>query len=363
MKSRPKKGEAPTAATGRASSEVSQSINKGTIVSNSTALSVAGIKVRLADDLYSLNDLHKAAGGEAKHQPALFMRLEQTQALIHEISNSTDLQSFKTKEGRTGGTYACKELVIAYAAWISAAFHLKVIRVFLAAVEPAASAIDYTRISPAQKQDLREIVQTIVDAGIQKHSETWARFQKKFRVNKYEELPASRYEEARSYLTSKLPIGYEGQVVDEAAALELSDPERMELAFATACEASAQVQRTVFNAMMTGKNTEWQHSRYLLNLNYDNQGRPTLPYAQPIAADQMVVSFSSLPQRIADGEIISATDAQLATLATACTQRLAQRAQHREKQTTLPVYPNAKRPAQLPANQQPEQGMLRMTFK
>lgn len=64
--------------------------------------------------LFSLNDLHRAAGGEAKHQSALFMRMEQTQALIAEIGNSTDSQSFKTKEGRNGGTYACRELVIAY---------------------------------------------------------------------------------------------------------------------------------------------------------------------------------------------------------------------------------------------------------
>ena len=236
-------------------------------------------------------------------------------------------------------------------------------------------AIDYTRVSPAQKQDLREIVQTIVDAGIQKHGETWARFQKKFRINKYEELPASRYEEARSYLISKLPMGYEGEVVETTATLELSDPERMKLAFSTACEASAQVQRTVFNAMMQGDADEWQHSRYLLNLNYDSQGRPTLPHAQPIATDQMVVSFSSLPQRIADGEIMSATDAQLATLATACTQRLTQRAQHREKQVTLPIYPGnspgqrtaaapslsvKSRSVQPPA---PDEGTLRMLFK
>jgi hypothetical protein len=39
----------------------------------------------------------------------------------------------------------------------------------------------------------------------------------------------------------------------------------------------------------------------------------------------MVLYFSSLPQCIADGEIINATDAQLTTLATARTQRLTQR--------------------------------------
>ncbi|MEX8192343.1 hypothetical protein [Comamonas guangdongensis] len=125
--------------------------------------------------------------------------------------------------------------------------------------------------------------------------------------------------------------------------------------------------RTVFNAVMQGDADEWQHSRYLLNLNYDSQGRPTLPHAQPIATDQMVVSFSSLPQRIADGEIMSATDAHLATLATACTQRLTQRAQHREMQVTLPVYPG-QRPTSAPALSAkqppaPDEGLLRMTFR
>lgn len=157
----------------------------------------------------------------------------------------------------------------------------------------------------------------------------------------------------------------------EAALHQPADTQRLELAFSLAAEAAAQVHRTVFNAVMEGDADEWQHSRYLLNLNYDSQGRATLPHAQPIATDHMVVSFSSLPQRIADGEIMNATDAQLATLATACTQRLTQRAQHREKQVTLPVYPGnspgqrrASAPS-LPAKQPPapDEGLLRMTFK
>ena len=170
------------------------------------ALTLGNITIRQQNGLFSLNDLHKAAGGEAKHQPALFMRMEQTQALITEIGNSTDSQSFKTKEGRNGGTYACRELVIAYAAWISAAFHLKVIRVFLAATtRPANPAIDYDRISPAQAQGLKEIVAAIVQAGIQGYGETWARLQRKFKVNSYLELPATQHLEARAYLLAKLP--------------------------------------------------------------------------------------------------------------------------------------------------------------
>ena len=147
MNRQPEKTKAP-ASTNRKGfqGEESQSINKGTIMSNSTALTIGATSVRQVGDLYSLNDLHKASGGEDKHQPAKFVRMDQTQSLIVEIENSPEVASLgtagipavKTKEGRGGGTYACKELVIAYAAWISAAFHLKVIRVFLAHVAPKA---------------------------------------------------------------------------------------------------------------------------------------------------------------------------------------------------------------------------------
>ena len=64
----------------------------------------------------------------------------------------------------------------------------------------ANTALDYERMSPAQKQDLHDLVQTIVEAGIQGHAETWARLHRKFRVNSYHELPASQYQAAMQYL-------------------------------------------------------------------------------------------------------------------------------------------------------------------
>lgn len=42
--------------------------------------------------------------------------------------------------GRYGGTWGCKELVYAYAMWISAAFHLKVIRAYDAMVTTPATS-------------------------------------------------------------------------------------------------------------------------------------------------------------------------------------------------------------------------------
>ena len=85
---------------------------------------------------------------------------------------------------------------------------MKVIRVFLAATtpqaEPTQTRLDYDRISPAQAQDLKEIVAAIVQAGIQGYAETWSRLQRKFRVNSYLELPTHHYGDARAYLLAKL---------------------------------------------------------------------------------------------------------------------------------------------------------------
>jgi len=100
-------------------------------IANLPTLSIGNVSIRQHDGLYSLNDLHEASGGEENHKPVFFLRNKQTQSLISEISKSANLHFMKTTRGKYASTYACKELVIDYAAWISAEFHLKVIRVFL----------------------------------------------------------------------------------------------------------------------------------------------------------------------------------------------------------------------------------------
>lgn len=82
---------------------------------DNTPVVIDNITIRQdAQGRYCLNDLHQAAGGDPKHQPALFFRLDSTEALIDEVLNSTDMQSFTPINkvmGRNGGSYVVKELV------------------------------------------------------------------------------------------------------------------------------------------------------------------------------------------------------------------------------------------------------------
>ena len=102
-------------------------------------ISIGSSEIRQVDGLYSLNDLHKASEGVNKHRPNYFLENKQTKDLISEIQIA-GIPAI-TKKPKIG-TYVCKELVIAYAAWISPAFHLNVIRVFLENQKPPVPKID-----------------------------------------------------------------------------------------------------------------------------------------------------------------------------------------------------------------------------
>ena len=143
--------------------------------STAIALHLDAVVIRQQDGLYCLNDLHKAAGAESNQQPAFFLRNDQTQALQKEVE-ATGTPAIKTVlgKGKAQGTYACRELVIAYAAWISAAFHLKVIRVFLATGQSqAVPAIDPNRIERARQlahAATAQVYQAVFDAALNNNS-------------------------------------------------------------------------------------------------------------------------------------------------------------------------------------------------
>ncbi|MFA0113594.1 KilA-N domain-containing protein [Vibrio sp. 10N.261.46.E11] len=98
-----------------------------------TNLTILSKDIRTLGSLFSLNDLHKASGGEDKNRPVRFMRLDNTKEFIQEIEHDKQRPDlvFASKQGGTNkGTWVCKELVYAYAMWISPTFMLKVIRAF-----------------------------------------------------------------------------------------------------------------------------------------------------------------------------------------------------------------------------------------
>lgn len=93
-----------------------------------------------AEGRYSLNDLHRAAMAAAgrdgnpndDHQrPGEFLRWSGVQAFITELNAGNHaVSAVASVPGRKGGTYAAELVVYRYAAWISAAFEVKVYSVF-----------------------------------------------------------------------------------------------------------------------------------------------------------------------------------------------------------------------------------------
>ena len=165
-------------------------------------LAILNTSIRTHESLFSLNDLHKASGGAEKHRPSLFIRLDTTQDLISEIQKevkSTDL-IFKTTGGRgLRGTYACEELMLAYAMWISPKFHLVVLRAFLNLHKKSTALLPNT-ITPEQQQ-------AIQSAGQQAHHRTGLHWQEiyrqlksAFKVAKYDQIPQSQFGNAMAFI-------------------------------------------------------------------------------------------------------------------------------------------------------------------
>lgn len=94
----------------------------------SKQLTVCGVAIKQdAEGRYCLNDFHRAAGDDQKHRPKYWLENCNTQALVAEIEKG-GFPPVSVKPGRSGGTFVVKELVYAYAMWISPKFHLEVIR-------------------------------------------------------------------------------------------------------------------------------------------------------------------------------------------------------------------------------------------
>lgn len=177
---------------------------------NTQPLVIGDFSIRQDEDgRYCINDLHKASGGAEKHKPFNFMRNQQTKDLIAEIERENMMlksEHHKSKavntvkgKGLSQGTFVVKELVYYYAMWISAKFHLTVIRAYDAMVMQW-QINDRQSISLEQQALLHEIVARRSGGERKIYAEMWSRHNRHFKIPRYAELLAIHFAEAVHYL-------------------------------------------------------------------------------------------------------------------------------------------------------------------
>ena len=89
---------------------------------------------------YNLNVIHRASGGEKRHQPSDWLRADSAKQLISALETDPGIPGSPVsvvRGGKAQGTFVCRELVLAYAMWVSPAFHLAVLRAYDALTAPA----------------------------------------------------------------------------------------------------------------------------------------------------------------------------------------------------------------------------------
>lgn len=179
---------------------------------------------------------------------------------------------------------------------------------------PPNPAIDYDRISPAQAQELKELVQAVVDTGKQKHGETWVRLHAKFRVNSYLELPAAKFAEARDYLLGKLP---------DPQPIPRLDAQQLQQALTASNAIAAQVQAVAF-AQLLSHTDAWHNERWMLAFTEGRDGK-LQPYAKMLAHDAIAMPVAQIARAIATSDLQPSPE-ELAALLTACSAQLARHA-------------------------------------
>ncbi len=176
-------------------------------------LTILNNSIRQLDNLYSLTDLHGASGGEQKHKPALFLSNQQTKELISEIEieGEVGIPTSVVKTVRGGrdlglqGTYACEELVLSYAMWISPKFHLVVLRAFLNLHKNSTALLPST-ITPEQQQAIQSAVQQAHHRTGLHWQEIYRQLKSTFKVAKYDQIPQSQFGNAMAFIMSLQPI-------------------------------------------------------------------------------------------------------------------------------------------------------------
>ncbi|ENV5750517.1 KilA-N domain-containing protein [Neisseria gonorrhoeae] len=158
--------------------------------------------------LFSLNDLHRASGGEDRHAPRRWLQNIQTNDLIKELEKDGK-PSIQSKQRL--GTFVCRELVIAYGMWISPKFALQVIQTFLAVSDGIKSA----KTTADDRTGLRRAVAALVGRKGIDYSSAYSMVHQRFNVESVEGIPAGKLPEAVAYVHAlTLHTGLTGEVLD-----------------------------------------------------------------------------------------------------------------------------------------------------
>ena len=203
---------------------------------NSQPLTIGEFSIRQDEEgRYCLHDLHKASGGAEKHQPAFFIRNKQTKDLIAEIESekhSANLQSaVKTiNGGNSRGTYVVKELVYSYAMWISAKFHLQVIRAYDSMVarlftENSKQNLIADKTTKKDRVPLKDAVNMLVGkAKFLNYSDAYKLIHHRFDVEHIEDIPQDQIPAAVEYVHHLM-----GEYIPKAERIEDSELKALRL--------------------------------------------------------------------------------------------------------------------------------------
>lgn len=173
------------------------------------SVQISNISIHQTENgLFSLNDLHRASGGEDRHAPRRWLQNIQTNDLIKELEKDGK-PSIQSKQRL--GTFVCRELVIAYGMWISPKFALQVIQTFLAVsdgIKPAKTTAD-------DRTGLRQAVAALVGRKGIDYSSAYSMIHQRFNVEAIEDIPAEKLPEAVAYVHAlTLHTGLTGEVLD-----------------------------------------------------------------------------------------------------------------------------------------------------
>lgn len=176
-------------------------------------ISVANVSVRQFNGLYSINDLHRAAGKERKHEPHAWLRSQQAIELIKELEKTQNCV-IQSKQGL--GTFVSKELVVHYGMWISPAFSLKVIRAFLDTQEAVSGSPKLeTQTTIDERRGLVDAVKLLVARCGIDYSAAYRMVHQRFGVAHIDQIAAPLLPAAVAYVHSlTLQSGLNGEVLD-----------------------------------------------------------------------------------------------------------------------------------------------------